>query len=759
MLIGLGLLAAVVVVVVLFIRGLEHIPEGYEGVRPAGGGRFSLYESGWFFTNPLGGKIIVYPVGDKDYRYPEKEGERVVFKDGRDAEVYFTFRIRIPSGSAMDLYNYFGEEFENKLGDIFQDAVEIQAAKITSSAHARSPGDYEMAVEEDVRDVFLSTPLSLLSVKIESWNLLEGEGTFVAADVAREPVRKILFIGVDGADWIIINALLEKGKLPNLKKIIEGGATGPLRSIEPLLSPLIWTTMATGKLPEEHGVLNFTVEDPETGEKIPITRMSRKADAFWNMMSDYGRSVDIIGWLATYPAEKINGTMVTDRVGYLAFASPEESGAPPPAAVYPPEHIDKIAGLLVNSTEVPFEEVERIIHIDQQTFDENKKMAFDPKNPVNNFILIYATASSYFKISKHLYDSDRPDFFGVYFEIVDAVGHLFMPFAPPKRGDVSDEDYRKFKDAVDETYVFQDRIIGELLERIDDNTVVMIVSDHGFKSGDARLKASAEIWGGHAAQWHRLSGIICLYGRGIRPGFKIRNASVIDIAPTILALAGFPRVEDMPGKILADAFEPSLQEALNPTTVATLGRDRGDQPVGEEMSGVLDQAQLKKLEALGYLTAENPDALDNLGQRYQKQGQFEKAIVEYKKALALRPNFASALNNIGICYGQLKRYPEAERSFKKALEINPEDMFAMNNLAVMYLTTGRFEEARRFGEMAISIEPKYTNAHITLGSVYATIGKYELAEKEFRTALEIEPDNRSALDNLRRLQQQKQGLQ
>lgn len=573
--------------------------------------------------------------------------------------------------------------------------------------------------------------------------------------IAVEPLRKIVFIGVDGADWMIINPLIDQGKLPNFKKIVDGGAAGPLRSIEPMLSPLIWTTMATGKLPEVHGILNFTEVDPETGNKMPVTRLSRKVDAFWNIMSDYDRTVDIIGWLATFPAEAINGTMASDRVGYLAFAAPGESGELPKGAVSPPERTEEIQGLLLKSKHVSFDHFKRILHIDEQTFDANKALPFDPTNLINDAILIYATAESYRGIALHLLDEDRPDFLGVYFELVDAFGHLFMPYAPPRRSDISEEDYQEFKDAVEAVYIIQDQIIGEFIDRMDDDTVLMMASDHGFKSGEARLKASAEIWGGHAAHWHRIEGIVCLYGSGIKAGYRIQGAEMVSITPTILALAGFPQAMDMPGKPLTQAFEPALVEALNPKTVATFQRERSEDVGGDYAREGLSEEQMKKLEALGYLTSENPDAYNNLGQRYQKEGQFEKAIIEYKKALAIRPQFASALNNIGICYGNLKQYDKAEENFKKALTFNPEDVFAMNNLAVMYLQTNRLDQARSYAQKAVEIEPKYANAHVTLGSVYATIGEFELAEKEFNTVLEMDPGNRSALSNLDKVRRQK----
>ncbi len=750
--IGLGIALAAILGFFL-IAGLKHVSEGTEALRVADSGEIDAYSPGWHYVRPFSGKFLVYPTGRQRFRYPEEGSTRVLTKDGQEVTLAFSFQIRIPSGSAMRLYENFGQELSSGLAQVFRDAVEIQAAEYSSRLAGGTSEAYADAVAEDIRKALSETSLSLLSADVDVWRPAGvGEGTY-EANVLPEPPRKVVFIGVDGADWQIIDPLIEKGRLPNFKKIVEGGATGPLRSIEPLLSPLIWTTMATGKLPEEHGILNFTVEDPETGKRVPITRMYRRVDAFWNMMTDAGRTVDVIGWLASFPAERINGVMVTDKVGYLAFASPEETH--PSGSVSPQERYDEIARLIVKSEDVPFEEIKHIIHVDEQTFSDNRGGAFDPKNVINNMILIYASTMSYQNIARHLLENDHPDFLGVYLEFLDAMCHLFMPYAPPRQREIGEEEYRKYKDAVDEFYVLQDRMIGEFIDLCDENTVVMIASDHGFKSGTARLKSSAEIGGGHAAQWHRLYGIICLYGNGIRPGYRIEGASVIDIAPTILALQGFPRAQDMPGKSLVDAFEQPLREALNPATVATLQRARAVEAPEGTSTAAADEATMKKLEALGYLTPENPDGLNNLGQRYQERGEYEKAIEAYRKALDQRPNFPSALNNLGICYGSLKRYPEAEESFRKALAIDPKDIFAMNNLAVMYMHMGRPERGQEHAEKAVEIEPSYINGHITLGSIYALLRKFDLAETEFQKALELDPANPSAKKNLDRVRTEK----
>ncbi len=567
--------------------------------------------------------------------------------------------------------------------------------------------------------------------------------------VGPEPLRRILFIGVDGADWEFIDPLIAKGRLPHFAELVRGGTTGTLQSLEPMLSPLLWTTMATGKLPEEHGILSFTQYDPRTGSKVPVGRSDRRVDAFWNMLSDYGRTVDVVGWLATYPAESIRGVMVTDRVGYLAYAGSGDADGILAGKVSPANRSGEIAGKLVKAQAVQYDRFKRFVRVDERTFLEARSLAFDPRNPTNNMIMLYASTLSYRNIARHLLRVDQPDFLAVYFELVDATSHLFMHYAPPRRPDVDAVLYEQFKDAVEEAYAVQDEIVGELMAQADDNTVIILASDHGFRSGPSRPKWSPEIWAGKAAFWHRLEGVVCLYGNGIRQGHRLTGATILDVAPTILALQRLPQPADFSGKILVEAFAESLAVRLNRAAVTTLQRQRPAVAVSADDPTAQDA--LKKLEALGYITPENADAHNNLGRRYQQQGQFEKAIGEFEKALALRPDFSSALNNLGTCYLKLGQHAKAGEAFRRALTLKPDNVYAMNNLAILYLEGGDLTRARELAEQAVTVDPNYANGHLTLGSIYGAMNAFEKAEQQFRKVLEIDPSNQTARGNLEKI--------
>jgi Flp pilus assembly protein TadD len=740
--------------VLVLAFGVKRVPDGHQALRVGPGGDVELVDPGFHLALPGKGRTILYPVGESSYRSPATGAHDVITEEGTRVPVAFALTVDAPRGSAPRLYEHFTEDFDAAIDKVVQAAAEIEAA--TSSAS----GDRDRYLER-VRDRVAAqlgeVGVTVTAMTLESWGRDHtAAGYPEGVEATLQPPRRVVVVGVDGGDWLNIRPLVEAGKLPHFARLLEDGATGPLRSQEPILSPLLWTTMATGKNPEDHGILNFTIADPETGAKVPITRYYRKVDAWWNMLGDFGRTVAVVGWLATDPAEPVHGIMVTDKVGYLAYAPAGGTGGLQEGTVNPWNRADEIAGLVVHAGDVTYDEIEPFMHIPREEFVSHRDREQDPKDSINGMILLYATSRTYENIGLHLLEKDRPDVLATYFELVDATGHLFMLQSRPRMPDVPEAEYERFKDAVDQAYIEQDRILGRFMDQLGDDTVLMVISDHGFKAGESRLHNRPEIWAGNAAKWHRLNGIVALYGNGIKKGFQIHGASILDVAPTILALAGLPRAADMPGKILAQALTPELQNELNPNTVATLEREREHEFGPEMASGAADEETMKKLEALGYLTPDNAEALNNLGQRYQDRGEFEKAIVEFKKAIAMRPNYYRAYNNLAVCYGELGRYDKAEEVLLKTIELKPDNFYAMNNLAVLHMEQRNFDKALGYARRCVEVEPSYVNGLITLGSVLAMTGEVDEAREQFNEALRLEPDNESARNNLQFLNQIKE---
>ena len=126
---------------------------------------------------------------------------------------------------------------------------------------------------------------------------------------------RVIVLGLDGLDPDAVDLLLSEGQLPNFAKLRREGAYGRLAS-EPMLSPILWTTIATGKSPAEHRITHFVATNPKTGAEIPVTSQMRRVKALWNVLSEQGRRVGVVGWWATWPAETVNGAIVSDHTCY-----------------------------------------------------------------------------------------------------------------------------------------------------------------------------------------------------------------------------------------------------------------------------------------------------------------------------------------------------------------------------------------------------------------------------------------------------------
>jgi hypothetical protein len=144
--------------------------------------------------------------------------------------------------------------------------------------------------------------------------LVAASPLFFVTPACRSAARKgppLVVVGVDGLEWRLVLQFAQQGVLPNLTKLMGEGYAGRLETLEPTLSPVIWTTIATGKKPEQHGITDFFFTDA-AGERHLFTSVHRRSKAFWNILSEAGQTCHVDGWWCTWPAEPLDhgGSMV-----------------------------------------------------------------------------------------------------------------------------------------------------------------------------------------------------------------------------------------------------------------------------------------------------------------------------------------------------------------------------------------------------------------------------------------------------------------
>ncbi len=606
-----------------------------------------------------------------------------------------------------------------------------------------------------------------------AWGLLGAAST--AADAERRLAAPIVLVGLDGVDWQILDPLIEAGRTPHLARLKQRSAWAHLRSFEPILSPLLWTTIATGKSPDEHGIVDFLVADPATGRRVPITSRERKAQTLWQIFSGRGYSTDVVAWWASWPADRINGRMISDRVAYSLFEvdapATGEAGLTHPAELW-----ERIGSTVVSAEAVSYERVSRFIDVTPDEFAAARKRASeDPaeayKEPTNHLTKILASTDTYHGIALTLLRERQPDLFAVYYQGVDEVCHRFAHFMPPRMEQVSPADFARYRRAVDEFYVHQDELLGELLAQVSPESIVLVLSDHGFFSGSSRPTDGPADIEGKPGKWHRLYGVLMIAGRGIPPG-RVDTATLYDIAPTILALAGLPLAADMKG---APLLKPAGAGQL-PSHVASYEPDAApgpgwsgageaaamDAPGAGTPSGV-DEEVLRNLASLGYVgdvsngdeapaAAPRPGTVTahtNLASVLLQNGDLAAAEAELRQALARHPGYVPALLTLGQVLGRLGRTAEALEAVRAAIERSPKvEDTAYLQLATLALRAEAAAETVALLNGLAGRRPDVAGIPTALGILALHAGANDAAEDHFRTALARQPTTPEALGQL-----------
>ena len=171
-----------------------------------------------------------------------------------------------------------------------------------------------------------------------------------------------------------------------------------------------------------------------------------------------------------------------------------------------------------------------------------------------------------------------------------------------------------------------------------------------------------------------------------------------------------------------------------------------------QLASLYSQAQLRDAreygEALATEFTQTPEIYSILGAVNADLGQLENAIACWKKAISIRPNYASVHNNLGVAFNNLGRQKEAAASYTKAIQFRPDYAEGHYNLGVVLNDQGRREEAIASYTKAIELKPDYAEAHNNLGTILNDLGKPEEAIVSCSRAIQFRPDFAEGYSNL-----------
>ncbi len=447
-----------------------------------------------------------------------------------------------------------------------------------------------------------------MAVAAAGTGLLAAAVTFSAC--RREPRRpRVYVVGLDGATWDVIDPLIERGKLPVFKAIKESGAWARLRTFEPTLSAVVWTSIATGKSMIKHGIVDWTYVNRQHIQ-VPYSSSEKRVPSIWEMMDQYGLRSVVLNWFVTYPPDAVRGVVVSDSFPAGVLKALSGKGDPKSAAdtVYPPKEFAKLYGILSGMSAAGAFRYPRLIEeMRLPDYLAEYKTRYSG-NPGRVPILgVWPSFVAYDRIQDTLVDhylaEDDYDLFLAYYRFPDVFFHfatLFLERAYHDRIDayvgassgptpeVLSEFNLKMADVAEPILREKEIMLAKILERVRrENAYLLVVSDHGFV-----MSTKGYNHYGLPAGTLPPDGILAILGPGLKPGLRI-EASVYDIAPTILYLKGLPVGEDMDGR-------PLLEAMASPKPVRTTVYTRMKHQKGLG-SADLDKKKLEELKSLGYI--------------------------------------------------------------------------------------------------------------------------------------------------------------
>ncbi|MEY2714039.1 MAG: hypothetical protein RIT24_382, partial [Planctomycetota bacterium] len=588
--------------------------------------------------------------------------------------------------------------------------------------------------------------------------------------------QRLLIVGWDAADWILIDRLFAAGKLPNLRRLVEAGTRADLGTLEPKLSPLLWTSIATGKTADKHGVLNFVEPKPDGSGLQVSSSTTRKTKALWNILSQNGIATNVVGWYASHPAEPIRGGVVTNL---LQEGEPADAGAPwalPAAAVHPQGLRDSVAAGRQRAQAFPREMLRELLpKIDEVGVGDAR---------VQQLVKLMSYASSIERAAvATLASGEAWDATMVFFDAIDTVGHHFMQFVAPRMAHVTEREQRLFGGVMDKVYEWHDAALGRILAAAGGDVTVLLLSDHGFHSDHLRPNLSElppERRMELEASWHRPQGVLVMSGAGVKKGAELASPTILDLAPTALALLGLGSGDDMDGRVLAEALT-GVAPARIPSWDAIEG-DAGLHPPEMRQDPFEAADALQQLVDLGYMAALPTDvqgqvdlvrreSLFNLGVALMSRRRPHEAIPHFEWLITQRAGEARYATCLANCLMSVGRFADAAKvaedflrsdanhvemqmirgaslalsgdepgarvqigAVERAVRARPEMALPLANILAL---VGRYSDARGYFDAAKKRNPRDPSAHVGLARMQLALGGFEESASHALDALEI----------------------
>lgn len=568
--------------------------------------------------------------------------------------------------------------------------------------------------------------------------------------------KKVLLIGWDSADWKIINNLLEEGGMDGIRSLMDGGIHGNLATLEPQLSPMLWTSIATGKMAYHHGVHGFTEVDPVSGGIVPVSAATRQCKTLWEMLGEKQLRSHIVSWFATQGEQDLDGKMVSNMFAHLKGTQQNQDPAdwpePMPGTYWPEDLAEKMNELRVSPHEIDEDILQPFLPAGHR-IDQSRD------HRLNNLREHLAEAYSVHTAATHLMETDPDwDFMAIYYRAVDEISHHFMHYHPPQMEGITDEDFEIYQHVINSTYRAHDMMLQRLLQLAGPDTTVILVSDHGFHSDHLRPKFTPRVPAGITV-WHREQGVLLAKGPDIKSTNEpIYGARLLDITPTILHAMGQPIGDDMEGRVIGEIFTENQPIQSIPTWENSDGLKQSRGSLSAEESAAL----LQQFVDLGYIDEVSDDPTEaadetnrenkwTLARAYLYSGKYEEALPLLEDCFTAYPERTDYAQLLARTQLNLGLTTEAEETLAVCMETFGNSIAAHILQGQIELQQGNHQAALTHLEKIGEQTPEHPQALELLCRCCVSVGQWDDARQSAQSLLRLDPDSYQARLTLARV--------
>jgi predicted AlkP superfamily phosphohydrolase/phosphomutase len=283
--------------------------------------------------------------------------------------------------------------------------------------------------------------------------------------------QKVFLLGLDGATWRLLDVLMDRGVMPNLKGLVERGASGVLNSTIPYVTPVAWSSLLTGTRPSKHCIFGYNAIENREGMVLWLlaNRSRMKAPAVMDMYWQLGRKVISLNMPMTYPPREEDGIIATGMM------TPSSEGR----FFYPLDLMDEL-----RSRGIDYRIDIKMEGEDHGSLEE-RRLTYLANDATKFFEDLRSVTRARQDAVQYLMTNKEWDLFQVNFISMDRIQHYLWR-------EVTRDGPSVVKDRAYEHFAYMDKIIGGIAARIEGKAMLIICSDHGF--GDCHGNFYPAVW-------------------------------------------------------------------------------------------------------------------------------------------------------------------------------------------------------------------------------------------------------------------------